>query len=246
MVWKISLPMFTELPITGIGYGNYAVQYLDYQAKWFAQPEHQQWAYKATNMKLAHNEFLQVFYETGLIGGFIFLFLIILAFYYLIRKFREGHSKVDFKYYLTVFSFLSLIIFHGFVDDTLHFFSLNYLFIILLGMIPAKKIYLNFSRIKSFIFYPSIILVLLSSLYLSLSLFDRYQGYSFWAHAQQSTSSTSALPWFEKALSIIPNEGELLFQYGSALSLNGKYNKGINFLNESLKTYQDKNENTVK
>lgn len=38
-IWRISLGMVRDYPLFGIGYGNYGHQYLNYQAKFFSNPE---------------------------------------------------------------------------------------------------------------------------------------------------------------------------------------------------------------
>ena len=68
MVWELSLPMIVDHPFTGLGQGHYSVEYLNYQARYFENPEHANLKWKAANLKQAHNEYLQAFCESGIPG----------------------------------------------------------------------------------------------------------------------------------------------------------------------------------
>ncbi|NLB83605.1 MAG: O-antigen ligase family protein [Synergistaceae bacterium] len=70
-IWATSWTMFTERPLRGVGLGQYKWHYLDAQREMLKRWPHLKWQYT----HWAHNEFLQWFAESGLIGGIIFLFL---------------------------------------------------------------------------------------------------------------------------------------------------------------------------
>jgi len=59
--WRTGLSMFLDNPLSGVGLGNFGVNYPRYQSP------------AAGNVKQAHNDFLQMFCETGLGGGLLFL-----------------------------------------------------------------------------------------------------------------------------------------------------------------------------
>lgn len=70
-IWATSWTMFTERPLRGVGLGQYKWHYLDAQREMLKRWPHLKWQYT----HWAHNEFLQWFAESGLIGGVLFLFL---------------------------------------------------------------------------------------------------------------------------------------------------------------------------
>jgi tetratricopeptide (TPR) repeat protein len=59
--WQVGLRMFMDHPWTGVGLGNYKQAFLQYQFL------------GAGDVETTHNDFLQYFCETGLIGGPLFL-----------------------------------------------------------------------------------------------------------------------------------------------------------------------------
>ncbi|MCK5861538.1 MAG: O-antigen ligase family protein [Candidatus Hydrogenedentes bacterium] len=58
--WRVALRMALDNPLTGVGLGNFAIAYPAYQY------------IGAGDVREAHNGFLQVFSETGLMGGLLF------------------------------------------------------------------------------------------------------------------------------------------------------------------------------
>lgn len=59
--WKTGAKMLAGNPITGVGLGNYATAYPKYQDA------------GAAEVKMAHNDYLQILAETGLLGGLLFV-----------------------------------------------------------------------------------------------------------------------------------------------------------------------------
>lgn len=70
-IWATSWTMFKERPFRGVGLGQYKWHYLDAQRDMLKIWPHLKWQYT----HWAHNEFLQWFAESGLVGGILFLFL---------------------------------------------------------------------------------------------------------------------------------------------------------------------------
>ena len=140
MIWKISLPMFSENPITGIGHGNYARDYLNYQTQFFNNPDNIPLAWKAANLKQAHNEYLQAFCESGSVGGLLFLAIWIIGFLGLVKRVRD-----DNRIYIPILTIYLTILVHAFVDGVLHVLPVSVIMYIILGFtnLPARKITVN-------------------------------------------------------------------------------------------------------
>lgn len=87
-IWKFTGMMIKERPILGSGIGTYKYNTLKYQAKFLEQGDNRSiygylWADKA------HNEYLQLWAELGIIGLAIFIWLIITYFNYGIRYLKR-------------------------------------------------------------------------------------------------------------------------------------------------------------
>jgi len=81
LIWKTTLEMIKDRPIVGSGIGTFKMNYLIYQAEFLKNnPYYIQYSGKA---KEAHNEYLQMWAEIGIIGLGVFIG-IILMFYSLI------------------------------------------------------------------------------------------------------------------------------------------------------------------
>ncbi|MEI7420719.1 MAG: O-antigen ligase family protein [Prolixibacteraceae bacterium] len=67
--WKNSILLFKKDPLLGIGIGNWKISALEYENK---QKNH------STYLVRNHNDFIQVFTETGIFGGLLFISLFVL------------------------------------------------------------------------------------------------------------------------------------------------------------------------
>lgn len=86
-IWKIGTRMISSNPISGIGPGGFERNYGSYLSIFF-----QQGKYSKTEMLLservdyAFNDYLQIFIEEGIIGGCIFITILISVFYWKSKK----------------------------------------------------------------------------------------------------------------------------------------------------------------
>jgi len=91
-IWKFTGMMIKDRPILGSGIGTYKYNTLRYQAKFLEQEDNRSiygygWADKA------HNEYLQLWAELGIIGLAIFLWFIITYFNYGIRYLKREKDE---------------------------------------------------------------------------------------------------------------------------------------------------------
>ncbi|MGI6782641.1 MAG: O-antigen ligase family protein [Aminivibrio sp.] len=70
-IWATSWTMYAERPLKGVGLGQYKWHYLDAQREMLKRWPGMKWQYT----HWAHNEFLQLFAETGTVGGLLLVFL---------------------------------------------------------------------------------------------------------------------------------------------------------------------------
>lgn len=94
LIWRISLPMGWDNFLLGVGYGQFKIHYLDYQATFFASHPGLAYAEKIAGMTYyAFNEFLQIALELGVIGFLLYLRLLFVAFVQ--NHTRRSVSKKD-------------------------------------------------------------------------------------------------------------------------------------------------------
>jgi len=88
VIWKFTEIMIKDHPILGSGIGTYKYNTLRYQAKFFEQGDNRS-IYSYSWADKAHNEYLQLWAELGIIGLAIFIWLIITYFNYGIRYLKR-------------------------------------------------------------------------------------------------------------------------------------------------------------
>jgi len=94
-IWKFTGMMIKDHPLLGSGIGTYKYNTLRYQAEFFAQGENRS-LYPHGFADKAHNEYLQLWAELGIIGLGIFIWLILSYFSYglkILRKIKDEYKQ---------------------------------------------------------------------------------------------------------------------------------------------------------
>jgi len=66
--WWVGWEMFKDYPVTGIGLGNYKLNFLPYKAEFLASPRGEDFDFYIDRAAQAHNEYVQVLAEMGILG----------------------------------------------------------------------------------------------------------------------------------------------------------------------------------
>lgn len=107
-LWSNALNLIKENPITGCGYGNYKIESKKYQYDYFDD-----FIYS----KHAHNDFLQITAEAGILTGLLFISIFIIAFTYTRKTWRSALPSE-----MKILSVISLMALAGyFADSTFNF-----------------------------------------------------------------------------------------------------------------------------
>ncbi len=121
LIWNVTSGMIADRPLLGCGAGMFKMNYMGYQADYFARNPESRLAGVADNVIYPYNEFLHITAETGIIG-----FVLVLAM--LIMIFREAGDK-------RLLSPLAALIVFSCFSYPLSKFSLAVLFPLLAGSI---------------------------------------------------------------------------------------------------------------
>ena len=92
--WKVGLIMWFHNFFTGVGLGNFALAYPHYQY------------IGAGDVKECHNGYLQILCETGILGGFFFLFFILTILYKIARCVKENRNYYAIVWSIGILAFL--------------------------------------------------------------------------------------------------------------------------------------------
>ncbi|MCD6574833.1 O-antigen ligase family protein [Candidatus Aerophobetes bacterium] len=135
MIWQISLLMAKDHPIIGQGIGTYKYHYLWYQGKYFENPKNKDKVNLAVWAREAHNEYVQILAETGIVGLFCWLWLLFTFFRGRYRTFKEERGK-DSLFFprlgLTMGALVILV--HATVSFPLHIIPNGILLFLLMGL----------------------------------------------------------------------------------------------------------------
>ncbi|MGC9365381.1 MAG: O-antigen ligase family protein [Fidelibacterota bacterium] len=245
-IWRVSLGMVRDYPLLGVGYGNYGYQYLNYQAKFFSNPENLIYQDKAVGLKEAHSEIFHVLAETGVIGLLLFVSIIIVCFRYALKVFqRNQHEKDRLLFLRYIIASFIIICVHALVDNVLHVLPVALLFYFIIAIISHSS-----SRGKLLIdrtFKGYIVLPIMGILLLVLNgyfIMNKLNGYILWKKGQDAVHlgrCDNGIEDYKRALEYLPNNGELQFHLGAAYSYTGEAEQAIGLLTKSLKSFNDKN-----
>jgi len=74
--WWVGWEMFVDHPITGVGLGNYKLNFLPYKADFLASPRGASYNFYIDRAAQAHNEYVQLLAELGMLGTLALLALL--------------------------------------------------------------------------------------------------------------------------------------------------------------------------
>ncbi len=105
--WKVTLLMIKDHPLKGVGPGRFGYFYPFYQSKILKEDKGPK--KHAYNAKRAHNEYLQVFAETGVFGFLVFLFIL----YSLLQQGYKRLKSSDNIMYISLASGILVLLVHA-------------------------------------------------------------------------------------------------------------------------------------
>jgi len=248
LIWRISYNMFKDNPITGIGFGNYSHKYMDYQADFFKDDSHvEKYSMIAGNVNHAHNEFIQLLVETGIIGLSLFLAILFYMYYHsLSLLFSHKLKKEDALILNGALSSISAILVIAFFGFYFYFPYISIYFIVYLALISHI---LRKNKIKSHTIIlnkPLRIIFAFVTLFLlfqtSKTAYTEISSRKNWQEALTLAMYKQPQLAIEKYKIIYTsqkNNGEFLYMFGATYITIDSLKKGLALLEKSLLNYNN-------
>jgi len=249
-----TLRMFTARPLFGFGLGTFNINYPEFQGKYLQENPGMVRYLSNTNVAEAHNEYVQLAAEIGIIG--LLLFLVIIFFFYknswvlLSAKNIKQENKLV---YLGIFLGINIFLIHCLFTFPFHVAFLGASFFILVGLAThiylvhfkehdILKIHIELRKpIKIFSTIGLCIILLLTS-YLYIIKPYIAEIYSFRgqkAYVLDNDLYDSILN-FEKAAAIAPYNGRMLLHLGSVYLQANYLHESFTILKQAKNYYKDR------
>ena len=257
--WKFTWMMIEDYPLLGSGIGTYAYHSLKYQADFFAQGNNRD-IYPHGFAVQAHNEYLQIWSELGIVGLLIFLW-IIFAYYRNIfinlHKMEEKQKAIViglsggvtavlvdslFGFPLQLAASISLFwMFMGFANVQISISKYNAQENLIQKKEEIKKItnnQNNNTRAPSTISKKYIlnVIVIIAMVVCLLFLIRPFIARVYWYYGNQqyySGNSSRAINIYKKALKWNPWQGNIYFELANNLKIMGNNQSALKYLHKA-------------
>jgi O-antigen ligase/Tfp pilus assembly protein PilF len=253
LMWRVTFEMFKDNLLFGLGIGTFKYHYLDYQAVYLQKnPQYIKYAGKAAE---AHNEYLQLASEIGIVGLVLFLAIIFLFYYFVYQWFeKSGENRKK----MTVFGLIlgiTCFLIHCMFTFPLHVPVLGATFFIILGLALAymnisgentsedmSEIRFNINRlIKYILLFITIILAFLGAWGLAIKPYlaeiNYFKGAKYFAEHNNSAASE----YFLKAAQLDSDNGRIMHALGSTYYQLGLQEEAQKILQQTTEIYNDRN-----
>ena len=263
LIWHSTIDMIKDRPLFGSGLGTFPLHYLNYQADFLQNnPDYLQFLGKAAE---AHNEYLQIWAEMGIIGLLSFL-LIIITFYRnnlnSIKKIKTIEGKIII---IGLISGVTVTLVHSIFSFPFHIPAVGAAFCSIIGItIASENIFCNKSRevkiidCKKIPFFSEknkkgykwiratliIIVLILMTLVINTFVLKPYRAELYLYQGRRwliDKDYDNALPVISFARELDPHNGRVLHALGATYYNLRKYNQGIYYLQEARKYMIDIN-----
>ena len=255
LIWRTTLQMIKEKPLLGSGIGTFEMNYLDYQAEFLkSNPYYIKYSGKARE---AHNEYLQMWAELGLVGLGVFLSIIFIFYNFIINYFKKEHDDKKKIIVLGLLMGITCFLFHSLFTFPLHVPALGSAFFVIMSLTMVyignfnlsevkkekiiKKIQLKILKLKfNYIIVVLVLVIMLIAIdFLVIKPYTAEIYYFKGVRYNKNNNYADALPNFDYAAQLDPYNGRILHALGTTyynLNMQSEaeeiLQKGKNYIND--------------
>ena len=251
--WKFTVPMIKDHPLLGSGIGTYKYNTLKYQAEFFKLGENRS-LYPHGFADKAHNEYLQLWAEMGIVGLGIFIWLIISYFSCGLKILRKIKDEYKQGIIIGLMGSVTAVLIDGLFGFPLHLPATVILFWLVLALtiviinIEANAEENNIVRKKSnsiSLLKPLLyITIVLLTIFLCLAITRPFIAKVYWYYANieiENENWDEAIKINEKALKWDPYFGEIYYNIGKILEIKELYGIALEYFEKTTKYADNSN-----
>ncbi|MGC9093896.1 MAG: O-antigen ligase family protein, partial [Bacteroidota bacterium] len=244
LIWRVTKEMITDKLALGIGYGNYATRYMDYQARFFASPENvRTYSMVAGNVKYADNDFLQIFAELGIVGTTVFVVLLAATHIRSYERLQSEELSERAEHYLMgAMGSMTAFIVISFFTFPFHIAPTAVTFFVMFAAVTAVTAN-KFERWQGVLLNRATAIVLVAILILIVYDIPRkISAYEIWDEAfglSLSGNYRDAIDKYRSVYDRLDDSGKFHFMLGGTYATVGMYREAIEELERSRRDYND-------
>ena len=250
-IWKYTTFMIKDRPLLGSGIGSFKYNSLRYQAKFFEQEDNRT-LYPYGVADKAHNEYLQLGAELGIIGLLIFIWLVFTYFNYGLKILKR--EKDRYKQGIIIGLMGSAM---AFLIDSIFWFPLHHTFtsflfwlclglLVVMGLKEDETLYKSkfkkkttsakndIHQLKPLLFICIILLAVVLSILVSRPFIARTYWYDAYKKVRNGEEQ-KAIKIYEKTLKWDPYLGEVYYDIGKILQNKEFYDVASEYLKKASK-----------
>lgn len=252
-IWKFTVLMIKDHPLLGSGIGTYKYNTLKYQAEFFKQGENRS-LYPHGFADKAHNEYLQLWAEIGIVGLGIFIWLIISYFSCGIKILRKIKDEYKQGIIIGLMGSVVAVLIDGLFGFPLHLPATVILFWLVLALTIAtikigadaeennivRKKSNPISRFKPLLY----IAITLLTIFLCVAITRPFIAKVYWYYANieiENENWNEAIKTNEKALKWDPYFGEIYYNIGKILEIKELYGIALEYFEKTAKYTDNSN-----
>ncbi|MEA3238311.1 MAG: Wzy polymerase domain-containing protein, partial [Candidatus Bipolaricaulota bacterium] len=135
--WWVGWEMFKDHPLLGVGMGNYKLDFIQYKATFLATPQGAAYSFYIPRAAQAHNDYVQVVAEMGILGIITLLSLLILLPLFFWIRLRRNTDESDRFDLILLGSGVVVFLVHALFSFPAHLPASSLVFVLTLGIASA-------------------------------------------------------------------------------------------------------------
>ncbi len=240
LIWKVTSKMITDAPTVGSGIGYFDDHYSRYQAAYLASEKASfNEKYLSGKVHFPFNEYLGIWVENGLMGLFLFLLMVCIPIYAVLKnRCKEG------KLFFPVAGLVGLLIF-ALLSYPFHVTAISVVFFVILALISYQidKLVLlgkiNFKKAQPWFLSFGIAVYL----FVSFMVIRQIEAIKLWHNAKDMVAYNTAASFkiYSDIKPLMTNNPSFLYNYGAEMADLGYYKLAIKLFEELKLKHQDIN-----